>query len=181
MDIDIKHKHAGHLIIIQEQSFKANGFGMWNLTDIWQTLKLPKTKRPSRWRDKEAKVMGRIHNLDTVSVGATPVTKATKRATLKYAAWVSPEFETMVYDAFEAVLEMPEVALLVSEKMAELGRVKSAEIMKRIIESDKDARYAAFKLINKDRRPRQLTAEEHEMEKAIRRAKYHARKHGYDY
>ncbi|WP_052107430.1 KilA-N domain-containing protein [Pseudomonas chlororaphis] len=129
--INIRHKHADHLIIIEGQSFKANDAGMWNLTDIWQTLKLPKTKRPSRWRDKDAKAMERIHNLDTVGDGATPVTKATKRAALKYAAWVSPEFETMVYDAFEAVLEMPEVAQLVAEKMRFLGHDQSAAILER--------------------------------------------------
>ncbi|AZC28750.1 KilA-N domain-containing protein [Pseudomonas chlororaphis] len=129
--INIRHKHADHLIIIEGQSFKANDAGMWNLTDIWQTLKLPKTKRPSRWRDKDAKAMERIHNLDTVGDGATPVTKATKRAALKYAAWVSPEFETMVYDAFEAVLEMPDAAQLVAEKMRFLGNDQSAAILER--------------------------------------------------
>lgn len=42
MTIDIKHKHASHVIIIEGQAFKANDSGMWDLTDIWKTLKLQK-------------------------------------------------------------------------------------------------------------------------------------------
>lgn len=135
--IDIKHKHAGHLIVIEGKPFKANDAGMWDLTEIWQALKLPKAKRPSRWRDKDAKAMERIHNLDTVGDGATPTTKATKRAALKYAAWVSQEFETMVYDAFEAILEMPEVALLVADKMRSMGNDHSAAILERSVFNDR--------------------------------------------
>ncbi|MEB0044115.1 MULTISPECIES: hypothetical protein [unclassified Pseudomonas] len=37
--MDIKHKHAGHVIIIDGQAFKANDSGEWDLTDIWKTLK----------------------------------------------------------------------------------------------------------------------------------------------
>lgn len=40
--------------------------------------------------------------------------------------WVSREFETMVYDAFEAILDMPEVALLVADKMRSIGHDHSA-------------------------------------------------------
>ena len=55
MNIDIKHKHSGHLIAINGQPFKANDRGQWNLTDIWQVLKLPKGKAPGRWRNEDAK------------------------------------------------------------------------------------------------------------------------------
>ncbi|WP_347903888.1 KilA-N domain-containing protein [Pseudomonas purpurea] len=174
--IDIKHKHADHLIIIAGQSFKASDAGMWNLTDIWQTLKLPKTKRPSRWRDRDAKAMERIHNLDTVGEGATPVTKATKRAALKYAAWVSPEFETMVYDAFEAILEMPEVALLVTEKMRGLGNDHSASLVERHVFNDRCDWRASGR-----RAPKMLTTQQKEIQKYQRHATYvtnNARKNG---
>ena len=44
MTIDIKHKHASHVIIIEGQAFKANDSGKRDLTDNWKALKLPKTK-----------------------------------------------------------------------------------------------------------------------------------------
>lgn len=62
---------------------------------------------------------------------------ATKRATLEYAGWVSDEFKDMVYDAFEAILELPEVALIVADKMASLGNDHSASILKRMTFNDK--------------------------------------------
>lgn len=51
MNIDIKHKHSGHVIIIEGHAFKANDRGQWDLTDIWRTLKLPKSKQPGKWVD----------------------------------------------------------------------------------------------------------------------------------
>ena len=54
MSIDIKHKHASHVIIIEGHAFKANDQGQWNLTDIWRTLKLPKGNAPAQWRTKQA-------------------------------------------------------------------------------------------------------------------------------
>jgi hypothetical protein len=53
MTIDIKHKHASHVIIIEGKAFKANDSGMWDLTDIWKALKLPKTKGPGKWAEPE--------------------------------------------------------------------------------------------------------------------------------
>ncbi len=171
--MNIKHKHAGHLIVIDGQAFKANDAGMWNLTDIWQALKLPKTKRPSRWRDKDAKAMERIHNLDTVGDGASPVTKATKRAALKYAAWVSQEFETMVYDAFEAILEMPEVALLLANKMRSIGHDHSAAILERHF-SDGKCNWNSLPR----RTPKKLTAQQQKQHRLFRVAQRNDRKSG---
>ncbi|MGE1525606.1 hypothetical protein [Pseudomonas putida] len=65
------------------------------------------------------------------------MTQATKRATLAYAGWVSDEFEAMVYDAFEAILEMPEVALLVADKMRNMGNDHSAAILERSAFNDR--------------------------------------------
>lgn len=48
MITDIKHKHAGHVIIIEGQAFKANDAGQWDLTDIWRTLKLPVKNGPAQ-------------------------------------------------------------------------------------------------------------------------------------
>ena len=78
--------------------------------------------------------MGFSHS---AKAGAVTVTHANKRAALAYAGWVSREFETMVYDAFEAILEMPEVALLVADKMRNMGNDHSAAILERHTFSDK--------------------------------------------
>jgi hypothetical protein len=138
MTIDIKHKHASHLIIIEGQAFRANDSGMWDLTDIWRTLKLPKSKQPGQWSNlKEGQYMREMGFSHSAKSGAVTVTRANKRATLAYAGWVSREFETMVYDAFEAILEMPEVALLVADKMRSMGNDHSAAILERHTFSDK--------------------------------------------
>lgn len=134
MTIDIKHKHASHVIIIEGQAFKANDSGMWDLTDIWRTLKLPKGKAPAQWRTNQAKRLEAMQNLHSSNGSGS---WATKRAALAYAAWVSEEFETMVYDAFEAILEMPEVALLVADKMRSMGNDHSAAILERYSFNDK--------------------------------------------
>ena len=65
MITDIKHKHAGHVIIIEGQAFKANNAGQWDLTDIWRTLKLPVKNGPAQWRTKQAKRMEAMQNLHT--------------------------------------------------------------------------------------------------------------------
>ena len=139
MSIDIKHKHSGHIIIIEGQAFKANDRGQWDLTDIWRTLKLPKGKQPGKWVDtKKAKSLEQTGNIGSLNKGwAGSITQATKRATLAYAGWVSEEFEAMVYEAFEAILEMPEVASLVANKMRSMGNDHSAAILERSIFNDK--------------------------------------------
>lgn len=48
------NKHASHIIIIEDHSFKANDSGMWNLTEIWKVLELTRAKAPSQWRTKSA-------------------------------------------------------------------------------------------------------------------------------
>lgn len=134
MNIDIKHKHAGHLIVIEGHPFKASNAGQWNLTEIWRALKLPRGKAPAQWRTKQAKRMEAMQNLHSSNGSGS---WATKRATLGYAGWVSVEFEEMVFDAFEAVLERPEVAQVVAEVMADLGHSHSAAIIKRMVFNDK--------------------------------------------
>ena len=136
MTIDIKHKHASHVIIIEGQAFKANDSGMWDLTDIWQTLKLPKGKAPAQWRTKQAQRLIDMQNLQVIQ-GRAAQTLATKRAAIEFAGWVSDEFKDMVYDAFEAILEMPEVALLVADKMRSMGNDHSAKILERYAFNDK--------------------------------------------
>lgn len=84
----------------------------------------------------------------------------------------------MVYDAFEAILELPDVALLVAEKMAEVGRTNSAQILRRIAESDKEARQVALKLLSKGRKPRKLTPQEEEGKRLSRRAARFENKQG---
>ncbi|MGR2854647.1 hypothetical protein FY046_01150 [Erwinia sp. 1181_3] len=138
------HKHTDHIIIIEDHAFKANADGMWNLTEIWQTLKLPKGKAPSEWKTKSAQRLTRQVKMRAARYANGHEYKAAdKQATLKYAGWISEDFEDTVYAAFEAILEMPEVATVVANKMVELGYNKEAEL----IERQKDAhRYAMGEL-----------------------------------
>lgn len=142
MTIDIKHKHSGHVIIIEGQAFKANDRGQWDLTDIWRTLKLPKGKAPSRWRNEDAKDLREagdlcIQKMDAQTGKQREATFGTKLATIEYAAWVSREFKRVVFHAFEAILERPEVALIVAEVMTGIGHAHSADILKRHTFNDK--------------------------------------------
>lgn len=140
--IDIKHKHAGHLIVIEGQPFTANAEGQWDLTEIWRTLKLDKKKGPGKWAElKEAQRLAASGKVESSNGSKT---LATKQAAIRYAAWVSSEFEDMVFDAFEAILEMPEVAVIVVQKMAEMGRAKSAELLARSAFNDR-CDWKAFK------------------------------------
>ncbi|TWI51017.1 hypothetical protein IQ22_03719 [Pseudomonas duriflava] len=76
----------------------------------------------------------------------------------------------MVFDAFEAVLEMPDVALLVADKMAEPGRQKSAENLKRSAFNDRcDWKSLA-------RTPKRLTATQKQCKKLNRLAYENERK-----
>lgn len=165
--MNIKHKHAGHVIIIDGQAFKANDSGMWNLTDIWRTLKLPTRKGPGKWAElKEAQRLAASGKVESSNGSGT---LATKQAAIRYAAWVSSEFEDMVYDAFEAILEMPEVALLVANKMRSIGHYHSAAILDRHF-SDGKCNWSSL-----PRRPsRTLT----EGDKLFRAAQRHERKLG---
>lgn len=163
MNIDIKHKHAGHLIVIEGHPFKANNAGKWNLTEIWRTLTLPMGKAPAQWRTKQAKRLEAMQNLHSSNGSGS---WATKRATLGYAGWVSVEFEEMVFDAFEAVLEHPEVAQVVTDLMTNLGHSHSAAIIKRMIFNDK----CDWKALGR-RTPKKLTAEQKELQKYQRQAK----------
>lgn len=171
MKIDIQHKHASHVIIIGGKAFKANDSGMWDLTDIWQTLKLPKGKAPAQWRTKQAQRLIDMQNLQVIQ-GRAAQTLATKRATIEFAGWVSEEFKDMVYDAFEAILEMPEVALLVADKMRSMGNAHSADILERHVFNDK-CDWNALKGFKKARSQRPLSPAEKERQKWLRQAKAH--------
>ncbi|MCH5668851.1 hypothetical protein [Pseudomonas syringae] len=176
MTIDIKHKHASHVIIIEGQAFKANDRGQWDLTDIWRALKdiredLEK-RQPKRWsQTKEAVRFFGGGKSGSQRVGREEHTFATKQATLRYAAYVSSEFEDMVYDAFEAILEMPEVALLVADKMRSLGNDHSAAILERTTENQD--RNSILREFNRSRKPRTLSPGEKAMRAAMGVAKRH--------
>ncbi len=171
MNIDIEHKHSGHLIVIKGHPFKADTAGRWDLTDIWRTLRLPKGKAPAQWRTKQAKRLEAMQNLHS-SNGAG--SWATKRATLAYAAWISEEFETMVFDAFEAILELPEVALVVAGKMRSIGHQHSAALLERTL-SENQERNAILRALSRSRR-RHLTAEQKEQQKWSRMSAAAAKK-----
>lgn len=140
-----RHKHAGHIITIESHSFKANKSGMWNITEIWKVLSLPNNKLPSQWRGKVTKRLTDMQKMHVEKIGIESITYADKQATLKYAGWVSEDFEDMVYAAFEAILEMPEVAEAVANKMVELGYHTEAELLER----HKDDYREAMQTLNK--------------------------------
>lgn len=129
--MNTKHKHAGHIVSIEGQSFKSNESGMWNLTEIWRVLGLPNNKLPSQWRGKVTKRLTDMQKMHVEKIGIESITYADKQATLKYAGWVSEDFEDMVYAAFESILEMPEVAEVVAHRMVELGYHAEAELLER--------------------------------------------------
>lgn len=132
--------NAYHIIYIDGHPFKANEDGMWNLTEIWKTLKLQRGKSPSEWRTRDAKrFSSRPQKMRSArnELGHDYIL-ADKQATLKYAGWVSHDFEDMVYAAFEAVLAMPEVQTVVVNKMVELGYQAEAELLERHSNADRD-------------------------------------------
>ena len=93
------------------------------------------TDQSPSWAElKEAKRLAASRKVESSNGNGT---FATKQATIRYAAWVSSEFEDVVYDAFEAILEMPEVALLVADKMRSMGNDHSAAILERYTFNDK--------------------------------------------
>jgi hypothetical protein len=165
INIDIKHKHSGHLVTIEGQTFRANQAGQWDLSEIWSKLKLAKTKRPGQWRTKEAERLSKMHFLHSANVGTVTRVFASKRAVIEYAAWVSPEFKDMVFDAFEAILEMPEVVAIIADKMRELGRSQSAKSLEH--QSEKEARREAGRQVSRNRT---LSPEQKERKKWSRMA-----------
>lgn len=172
MNIDIKHKHSGHLIVIEGKPFKANDSGQWDLTEVWQTLELPKGKAPGKFMDrKEAKRLEGTEKIGFVKVNRVTRTLAAKQAVIRYAAWVSPEFEDAVFDAFEAILESPEVAALVIKQMNDLGHTHSAAIVEKTIFNDR-CDWKAFRR----RTPRKLSADQKMIQKANRQANHAATK-----
>lgn len=77
----------------------------------------------------------------------------------------------MAYDAFEAILEMPEVALLLTDKMRSLGNDHTAAILKRHFFNDKCDWTALRGYKKAPRRP--LTDAQKEQQKWERAAKRH--------
>lgn len=152
--------NANAVIIINNQPFKANHEGLWNLTEIWKTLKLKRGKSPSEWRTKEAKrFSSRPQKMRAArnEMGHDYIL-ADKQVTLRYAGWVSFEFEDMVYAAFEAVLTMPEVAAVVANKMVDLGHRAEAELLERHINADRDYALAELKKLKGSVRSRKWAA-----------------------
>ena len=156
----MSNTNAGHIIYVDGQPFKANEDGMWNLTEIWKTLNLKRGKSPSEWRTKEAKRFSECpQKMRSSGQGVTSHILANKQVTLRYAGWVSFEFEDMVYAAFESILAMPEVQAVVVNKMVELGHKAEAELLERHTNADRDYAHKQMRtLFNKadSRKPERL-------------------------
>lgn len=166
MNIDIAHKHSGHVIEINGHPFKANEKGEWDLTEISQTLQLNRRKSPSEWRTKAAKRLTLTQKMRVEKMGFQFRTLATKRAALAYAAWVSAEFEEMVFDAFEAILENPEVAQAVAKAMSLSGHQHTAALMERMLTENQERNRILREINRSNRRP--LTEAQKERRKLAR-------------
>jgi hypothetical protein len=130
--------NANHIIYIDGQPFKANEDGMWNLTEIWKIRSCIRKSPPSggpktlSFSTVPQKMRSARNELGHDYI------LADKQVTMKYAGWVSHDFEDMVYAAFEAVLAMPEVQTVVVNKMVELGYHAEAELLERHSNADRD-------------------------------------------
>ncbi|WP_260963087.1 KilA-N domain-containing protein [Pseudomonas citri] len=171
MNIDITHKHAGHIVIIEGHPFKSNNAGKWDLIEIWKALKLDANKSPSQWRTKEAQRLVTLQFLHSKQ-GRLGGTWATKRAVIEYAAWVSPEFKDTVFDAFEAILESPEVARVVAKIMHDSGRLHSSSILERMLNENQE-RNQILRSLN---RGRTLSREQKERRKVSRQFRAEAKR-----
>ena len=118
---------------------RADQGGLGSLTDIWRQAGSPHSKRPQVWiaTDEAIKFAEHISNLKgkstclfNVKQGRNGGTYADLQIALKYAQWLSPEFQKTVNDVFlERVEEEidPELGVLrararVDKKMDALGR-----------------------------------------------------------
>lgn len=84
-------------IVIEGQTFKPNGAGMWNLNEIAKALNV---REPGQWRNAVQAALIKDANLH-VSHGNG--TLATEEGAIAYAMWVSTDFYLMVIRAFIAM------------------------------------------------------------------------------
>ncbi|WP_440811114.1 KilA-N domain-containing protein [Pseudomonas syringae] len=83
-------------------TFEANDDGMYNLTDIWRTLELPKSKLPSQWDNESKRYLSQNGNFHSAN-SQDKNTLATEQGTIAYAMWVSTEFYMLVVNTFIAL------------------------------------------------------------------------------
>ncbi|MGQ7742774.1 KilA-N domain-containing protein [Pectobacterium brasiliense] len=112
-------------IIINGHSFTCDENQMWNLNDIYRTLDLPDSKRPSEWNNQVRTQLDRSGNFRTVN-GDGGGTWATEKGTIAYAMWVSTDFYSLVIDAFvfmrnDAIMRERIAILQADEANAELS------------------------------------------------------------
>ncbi|MFU0869130.1 KilA-N domain-containing protein [Kluyvera ascorbata] len=139
-------------INIDGHTFMTNDEGMFNLTEIWTMLNLPRAKAPSEWRTKAAKrLLSTPQKMRVWQPGfGAAQTYGNQEAVIKYAGWISEEFEDMVYASFEALLTMPDVQYAMADRMVELGHEKAAKALQRQRHYDlKDSRYDAHKAMHR--------------------------------
>ncbi|GKW27882.1 KilA-N domain-containing protein [Pectobacterium brasiliense] len=112
-------------IIINGHSFTCDENQMWNLNEIYRTLDLPDSKRPSEWNNQVRTQLDRSGNFRTVN-GDGGGTWATEKGTVAYAMWVSTDFYSLVIDAFvfmrnDAIMRERIAILQADEAHAELS------------------------------------------------------------
>ncbi|MFJ5401801.1 KilA-N domain-containing protein, partial [Pectobacterium sp. CHL-2024] len=112
-------------IIINGHSFTCDENQMWNLNDIYRTLDLSDSKRPSEWNNQVRTQLDRSGNFRTVN-GDGGGTWATEKGTIAYAMWVSTDFYSLVIDAFvfmrnDAIMRERIAILQADEANAELS------------------------------------------------------------
>lgn len=123
--MDIQHKHSGFPLTIRGMVFTANDAGMWDVTEIHQSLNQMGINSPAQWRSKASKRFRESGLILTSKVGMTDDHKPVRhtfmnlRALLEYVGWADAELYEVIYDTFEAILESPEVASIVNQAMTQ--------------------------------------------------------------
>ncbi|WP_210712448.1 KilA-N domain-containing protein [Pseudomonas sp. MWU349] len=99
-------------------TFLSNNDGMYNLTDIWRELGLPKKNLPSQWDNATKRYLaqsGNFHSANTQDKN----TLATEIGTIAYAMWVSPAFFELVVSVFITVRNDEKLAAATYRKLAD--------------------------------------------------------------
>lgn len=107
-------------IVIYDASIHPNEKGWYCLNEIARAAEVDKKKHPNQWRTKAAKEAERLQEMQVTkgsskgSNGGGGETWADELTALKYAGWVSHEFESMVYEAFAALRNNSAACMLVA-------------------------------------------------------------------
>ncbi|QND85579.1 Uncharacterized protein ChrSV_3353 [Chromobacterium vaccinii] len=143
-------------ITINGIQIKPNEHGQYCLNEIAKAAGVDKRKYPGQWRTKAAKEAERMQKLHSFNRGTSgSETWADELTALKYAGWVSHEFESMVYEAFTALRNNSTASMLVApdienEEARELFKAQATAFLKLHDKETQHDHFRTFKHIGKD-------------------------------